>query len=66
MTLIFNRKEMKGRRRALRSRRLGGCRFENQYSIGNHVVDFYSPQMKLVIEVDGRNHDSADGADIMG
>lgn len=75
MTLILNKNEMKERRRALRknttpaeallwkalrNRRLVGCRFERQYSIGNHIVDFYSPQVKLVIEVDGPIHESSD------
>jgi len=30
--------------------------FYRQKPIGNHIVDFYSPKVKLVIEVDGSQH----------
>ncbi len=46
--------------KALRNRRLADCRFERQYSIGNYIVDFYSPQVRLAIEVDGPIHEMAD------
>jgi len=46
----------------LRSKGLNGCQFRRQYSIGSYIVDFYCPQIKLVIEVDGDSH-FVDGAD---
>ena len=33
-----------------------GVRFRRQYGIGNYIVDFYSPRIHLVIEVDGDSH----------
>jgi len=40
----------------LRRRAAGGWKFRRQQKIGNYVVDFFSPERKLVIEVDGRAH----------
>ena len=31
-------------------------KFRRQHSIGNYIVDFYCPAVKLVIEVDGAHH----------
>ena len=33
-------------------------RFRRQYVIGNYIVDFYCHQAKLVIELDGSQHDT--------
>lgn len=30
--------------------------FRRQHAIGNYIVDFCAPQMKLIIEVDGDPH----------
>lgn len=71
MTLHYNKKEMKTRRRQLRSdmtfsekvmwnilrRNETGERFLRQYSIDNYVIDFYCPRLKLAVEVDGEVHD---------
>jgi very-short-patch-repair endonuclease len=46
----------------LRSKSLNGCKFRRQYSIGTYIVDFYCPQLKLAIEIDGESH-FIDGAD---
>jgi very-short-patch-repair endonuclease len=40
----------------LRMRQLLGFQFYRQRIIGNHIVDFYCPIAKLVIEVDGAHH----------
>ena len=40
----------------LKGKGLVGHKFRRQYSIGKFVVDFYSPKLKLVIEVDGDSH----------
>ncbi|WP_294012478.1 endonuclease domain-containing protein [Sphingomonas sp.] len=37
-----------------------GIRFRRQHAIGGYVADFYCPAARLVIEVDGQIHDSAD------
>ena len=41
----------------LRDRRFGGHKFRRQ-PIGTYVVDFYSIELRLVIELDGRHHDT--------
>lgn len=33
-----------------------GVRMLRQYSVGKYVIDFYSPEIKLAIEVDGVTH----------
>ena len=42
----------------LRSKQLDGFRFRRQQPIGPFIVDFFCPAAKLVIEVDGGQHDS--------
>jgi len=77
MTKVFNRASEKSERRQLRSKmaraevllwsklrgqQVGGLRFRRQYSVGPYVLDFYCPQAKLAIEVDGDSH-FGDGAE---
>jgi len=45
----------------LRGRGIGGLRFFRQYSIGPYVLDFYCPERRLAIEVDGGQHADLDG-----
>lgn len=40
----------------LRNRQLCGVKFRRQFPIGRYVLDFYSPECKLDIEVDGGQH----------
>lgn len=71
MTILYNRSSEKQKRQQLRKnmtkaeimlwdkirdRQLEGYRFRRQYSIANFVVDFYCPQFKLAIEIDGDSH----------
>jgi very-short-patch-repair endonuclease len=42
----------------LRNRQILGFKFRRQHPIGNFIVDFYCPQLKLIIEVDGSIHDN--------
>lgn len=70
MEKLFNTKENKFLRRKLRTEmpegeillwqkinnRKMGYKFRRQHSIGQYVVDFYCPKLKLVIEVDGFTH----------
>ncbi len=68
---IHNRKSLKDLRRhlrhsltpaeatlwkALQGSKLAGKKFRRQHSIGNYVVDFYCPECKLAIELDGEKH----------
>ena len=45
----------------LRKRQLKNCRFYRQRIICNYIVDFYCPDAKLVIEIDGGQHYSEPG-----
>ncbi len=68
---IFNKKELMPKRKELRNnstyaevffwqqvkgRQLEGRKFRRQTSIGNYIVDFYCPEEKLVVELDGDVH----------
>jgi very-short-patch-repair endonuclease len=44
---------------ALRGSQLAGRKFRRQHSFGSYVIDFYCPQEKLAVELDGAAHDSA-------
>lgn len=41
---------------ALRKRNLGGYKFRRQYGVGKYIVDFYCPERRLIVEVDGGQH----------
>jgi very-short-patch-repair endonuclease len=71
MSEFFNRESETGRRRQLRSsmpeaevilwsrlkgRQLLYCKFRRQYSVGSYVIDFFSVEIKLAIELDGDSH----------
>ncbi|NLT50113.1 MAG: DUF559 domain-containing protein [Ignavibacteria bacterium] len=71
MTKHYNKTELKNRRRQLRSeqtfcekivwnylkgRKLSGKKFRRQYSIDNYIVDFYCPELKIAVEIDGDVH----------
>ena len=40
----------------LRKRQLLGKKFRRQQSIGPYIVDFYCPECRLVVELDGASH----------
>ncbi len=46
----------------LRRKQLDGFRFRRQHPLGPYVVDFFCPEAKLIIEVDGGQH--ADESDM--
>jgi very-short-patch-repair endonuclease len=71
ITKAFNRADQKKKRKMLRSdmplseiilwqrlkgRQLEGYKFRRQFSVESFIVDFYSPELRLVIEVDGDSH----------
>ena len=45
----------------LRDRRLAGVKFRRQMPIGPYIVDFISLEQKLIIEVDGSQHNETAG-----
>ena len=78
MTQLYNKTSEKDKRQSLRNNmppaeqlvwaRLKGkqvenCKFRRQYSVGAFVIDFYSVEIKLAIEIDGESH-FIDGANI--
>ena len=44
----------------LRNRQVLGYKFRRQYSIDQFVIDFYCPELKLAIELDGNVHEVSD------
>ena len=40
----------------LKNRQLEGYKFRRQYSINRYVIDFYCPNLKVAIEIDGDSH----------
>ncbi len=42
--------------RRLRGKQIEGVQFYRQKPIGDYIVDFYAPQAKLVVEIDGSQH----------
>lgn len=71
MGLIRNNPKFKERRRELRrnqteaekllwarlrNKQIHGIKFFRQFSIGAYVIDFYSPTIKLAVELDGGQH----------
>ena len=45
----------------IRMKQVKGYQFLRQRPIGPYIVDFYSPEAKLVIEVDGSQHFTREG-----
>jgi len=71
MTKLFNKTSEKLKRRQLgrnitkaeaivwqklRCKQIENCKFRNQYSVEPFVLDFYSPEIKLAIEIAGESH----------
>ena len=46
---------------ALKGRRLDGWKWRRQFSVGDFILDFYCPEAKLAIELDGQPHYTIDG-----
>jgi len=40
----------------LRRKTLAGVKFRRQHPVGRYILDFYCPEYKLAIEVDGDSH----------
>lgn len=78
MTSHFNRGSEKNKRRNLRKnatkaevilwsrirlKQINGFRFRRQYSIDSFIVDFFCPEVKLAIELDGDSHATQEAID---
>jgi very-short-patch-repair endonuclease len=44
--------------KVLQKKQLNRRRFRRQHSIGNYILDFYCPEEKLIVELDGQVHDN--------
>lgn len=71
MKSIYNHQRFKNKRRLLRqnqtiaerklwsylhNRKCLGLKFFRQYSVGSYILDFYCPEIRLAIEIDGSQH----------
>ncbi len=70
MTIVYNHKHLKPIKRLLRKQEISAekilwsrlrnkqqrFKFRRQYGVGNYIIDFYCPKLKLAIEVDGATH----------
>ena len=48
---------------ALRGNRLAGLKFRRQHPMGRFVLDFYCPEKRLAVEIDGEIHQARNAAD---
>ena len=68
---IYNTKAKESQRKGLRNsltmaevilwkylqrRQLDGKKFRRQHSIGPYIADFYCPECRLIVEIDGSQH----------
>ena len=71
MTNVYNRREQTPLRQDLRNNaspierllwgrlrgsQIAGAKFRRQFGIGEFIVDFYCPAIKLAVELDGESH----------
>jgi len=48
----------------LKNSQLNGKKFRRQHSIGPYIVDFFCPECRLAVELDGAGHMTEIGADL--
>ena len=46
--------------KVLKNKQIDGLKFRRQHSIGPYIMDFYCPEIKLCIELDGEPHDNSE------
>jgi very-short-patch-repair endonuclease len=44
--------------KTLKNKQVENLKFRRQHSIDNYIVDFYCPEIRLIIELDGASHDN--------
>ena len=42
----------------LKNKQVGGLRFRRQFSIDQYILDFYCPEVKVALELDGEVHNA--------
>ena len=45
----------------LKNKQLDDKRFRRQFSVGNFILDFYCPEEKIAVELDGKHHFTPEG-----
>ena len=45
----------------IRNSQIKGLKFRRQYPIGDYIVDFVCKDIKLIIEIDGGQHNTPEG-----
>ncbi len=45
----------------IKNKKINGLKFRRQHSIGNYIMDFYCPSIRLCIELDGAQHFCEEG-----
>jgi very-short-patch-repair endonuclease len=48
----------------LKKRQLSGKKFRRQYSVGPYILDFFCPEVRLAVELDGAPHFNVIGAEL--
>ena len=48
----------------LKKGQLSGKKFRRQYGVGPYILDFYCPEFRLAVEVDGAPHFNVIGAEL--
>lgn len=44
----------------IKGKKINNCKFRRQFGIGKYIIDYYSPEIKLAIEIDGATHNLPD------
>jgi very-short-patch-repair endonuclease len=71
-TLEPNRKELRNALTSaeaflwdrLKKKQLSGKKFRRQYSVGPYIVDFFCPEARLAVELDGAHHFTVIGQEL--
>ena len=49
--------------KAIQNKQLEGRKFRRQHSVNNYILDFYCPDEKLAVELDGHGHFTVSGSE---
>lgn len=44
----------------LKGKKMFGFKVRRQFGVGNYIIDFYCPELKLAVEIDGNVHHYSD------
>ena len=48
---------------SLKGKQIEGVRWRRQFGVGPYILDFYCPQLRLCIELDGAQHNTMQGSE---